>query len=326
MRRTVGMGFGVGLGLLALVLFESGSVTKAQPQADPRDGKRVRQPDSLESMYAAVGDEEEGEIARLLERKVSFAFDETPLVEVIRALESKTEVSFVIVRAGLEIAHVEENTPITIEADHVSLRLALDLVLRPLTLDYIIRDGVLIVQDRQTHEDDLFTLIYPVPDLVTVRTDSELTVDVDPLIEAIQSIVQPYSWEEKGGEGFIDFSPAAMSLVIRTTRILHEGIKKGFKDLRKARDRSTAIAEAAGLPTLPRMQAVYYLAEQVKIERETLEELTPESTSDVSGDDPRQDENRAIAIAIEARRIAQKALGIALEVERKAPGLEESRR
>ena len=290
--------------MLVAVLLEAVSVGEAQPQPEARDGEQVTRSVPHESLFAAVGDEEERERERSLDRNVSFAFRETPLVDVVRALDAQTDVSFVIDPKGLEEARVDENTPITIEADRMPLRRALDLILEPLDLDYFIADGVLVVSDRVgCRLLAPVTRLYPAPDLVTVRSGNELTFHVDELSEAIQQVVQPDSWEEDGGgEGTIEFSPAAMSLVICNDANLHADVAKVLEDLRKARDRATAIAAALALPPLAEIQTTYY-AHQAKLEREILEESNRRPTSENSGARSKTDESRAIALA--APRVPQ---------------------
>ena len=77
------------------------------------------------------------------------------------------------------------NTPVTKNIKGVTLRTALQLILRELGLTYVVKDEMLLVTTPEEAESELTTVVYPVTDLVTFRDKSgERWTDSDSLIQS----------------------------------------------------------------------------------------------------------------------------------------------
>src|SRR5947208_2019688 len=68
--------------------------------------------------------------------------------------------------SGLESVGVSSDTPITISVDGIQFKSALNLMLEPLSLGYMIKDEVLQVTSKERQQGELVTRSYPVADLV----------------------------------------------------------------------------------------------------------------------------------------------------------------
>jgi RNA polymerase sigma factor (sigma-70 family) len=85
----------------------------------------------------------EKEIVEKLGRPISLHFDNATLSEVIKHIATTARINVVLDNAGLWLEKVKPETPVSIQVDGVQLRGALDLILKPLNLRYVIEDEVL---------------------------------------------------------------------------------------------------------------------------------------------------------------------------------------
>ena len=102
-----------------------------------------------------------------LTNQVELKYQDKPLAEVLDDLAQQAKVPIYVDLAGLETEAVGTDTPVTISLDQtISLKSALKLLLEPLHLDYVIRDEVLKVTSPQQVQGDVYSVSYPVADLV----------------------------------------------------------------------------------------------------------------------------------------------------------------
>ena len=111
--------------------------------------------------------ERELEIERRLKTPVSLRFQERPLAEVMDHLARLAGVNIHLDPRGLGEEGVTSSTPVTIVLDNdISLKSALNLILEPLHLSYVITDEVLKITSEQLRDGEVFTQTYNVADLV----------------------------------------------------------------------------------------------------------------------------------------------------------------
>jgi general secretion pathway protein D len=110
--------------------------------------------------------EPEKQIEQSLSRQVSLHFNNEPLVKVIEEIQKIADVNVVLDNAGLEEERVTSGTSITISVDGITLRSALNLILDPLNLGYMINNEVLVITSRIKQQGKLEPRAYPVADLV----------------------------------------------------------------------------------------------------------------------------------------------------------------
>lgn len=110
---------------------------------------------------------EELEIQKALSNKVDVRFTERPLSEVMDTLSELANVPIVLDQVGMAAEGATSDTPVTIQLRQpISLRSALNIVLQPLRLSYVIQDEVLRVTSEQTRDSNVYHKVYNVADLV----------------------------------------------------------------------------------------------------------------------------------------------------------------
>ena len=110
--------------------------------------------------------EPEKQIEQSLNRQVSLHFNNEPLVKVIEEIQKIADVNVVLDNAGLDEERVTSGTSVTISVDGITLRSALNLILEPLNLGYMVNNEVLVITSRIKQQGKLEPRAYPVADLV----------------------------------------------------------------------------------------------------------------------------------------------------------------
>ena len=111
--------------------------------------------------------ERELEIERKLRTNVSLSFRNEPLANVLDHLAQRAAVNLHLDPQGMAEEGVTSDTPVTIDIrQDIMLKSALNLILEPLHLSYLIKDEVLKVTSEQRREGEVETISYNVADLV----------------------------------------------------------------------------------------------------------------------------------------------------------------
>lgn len=111
--------------------------------------------------------ESEIEIEQKLKTPVSLKFQEQPLSAVLDNLAKLAQVPLYVDPRGLAEEGVISETPVTIDlGQEISLKSALNLILEPLNLSYVIKNEVLNITSKQMRDGELYTNTYYVADLV----------------------------------------------------------------------------------------------------------------------------------------------------------------
>ena len=173
-------------------------------------------------------------------------FVEAHLSDVASALAHQYEINVRLDTKALDGVGIGNDTPITVTVNHVSLRSALELMLRDLELTWLIQHETLMITTPEVAEENLHTRVYDVRDLVdpdgTFASLAEadplagegVYPDFDSLIELTTTTIAPDTWDDVGGPGSIDsfYSSKAFALVVSQTDPVHDQIEKLFADLR----------------------------------------------------------------------------------------------
>lgn len=108
------------------------------------------------------------EIEKKLRTPVWLKYKDAPLAQVIEDLGKLAQIPTYLDPRGLTEEGVDTNTPVTISLTaEISLKSALDLILAPLHLSYVIKNEVLKITSEQMRDGEVFPKIYYVADLVT---------------------------------------------------------------------------------------------------------------------------------------------------------------
>ena len=111
--------------------------------------------------------ERELQIISKLDTPVRLDFRQTPISTVLEELANLTGVNIHLDPNGLAAAGVSSDTPITIALkDDVSLKSALNLILRSHDLTYVVKDEVLQITSTSMGRGQVYTKSYSVADLV----------------------------------------------------------------------------------------------------------------------------------------------------------------
>ncbi len=107
------------------------------------------------------------EIEKRLRTPVSMQFTNAPLSKVMEYLAKLAEVNLHLDPKGLAEEGVTSDTPVTIELrQEIMLKSALNLILEPLHLSYVVKDEVLKITSEQMRDGQVYTVTYNVADLV----------------------------------------------------------------------------------------------------------------------------------------------------------------
>ena len=111
--------------------------------------------------------EREIEIEKKLRAPVLLQFTGVPLSKVLDYLAKLAEVNVYLDPQGLAEEGVTTDTPVTIELrKEIMLKSALNLILQPLHLSYVIKDEVLKITSEQMRDGEVYTRTYNVADMV----------------------------------------------------------------------------------------------------------------------------------------------------------------
>jgi RNA polymerase sigma factor (sigma-70 family) len=172
-------------------------------------------------------------IAKALDQVLTLEFNEAPLSEVIDFLESAGDVRIDVDRQALGDVGLETNVPVTVSLNDISFRSCLARMLDNLKLDYYIANEMLVITTQEEVRKHLDPRFYKL---------DNLKIAPEKLIEIIQSMVAPDTWEEQGGTGKITslgeptntLGAPASTLVIAQTDLVHDQIADLLEKLRAA--------------------------------------------------------------------------------------------
>lgn len=109
----------------------------------------------------------EMEIEQKLRTPVSLKFEKATLAQVFEKLSAMTGVPIYLDQRGLATEGVDSSTPVTIDlSSEISLKSALNILLAEHHLTFIIKDEVLKITSERMRSEDVYTVTYPVGDLV----------------------------------------------------------------------------------------------------------------------------------------------------------------
>lgn len=178
----------------------------------------------------------EAAIEKALAQPTTIEASDTPLSDVIAYLRTFHHVHVEIDPRSLEELGVATDAPITRQLRGVSLRSALDLILRDLGLTWTIDSEVLLITSPDMAADLVTTRCYEVSDLVVCRDEKEqLWDDYESLVKLITAHVSPGSWADAGGAGAVTgvSLSGAKVLVVTHEYPVHRAIRQLLEELRE---------------------------------------------------------------------------------------------
>jgi general secretion pathway protein D len=210
---------------------------------------------------SAVEEEDDNRAVRKsLEKRISVHFEDITFKDAMKQLAGQLEVTVLLDPEGMEEAGVTPDQLVALQLPPARARNVLKLLLEPLHLTIVVRNGVLMVTSEEKAGEMLETRVYNVRDLVEVNAKasvrsgamfpvpegmkvvfggsrSGVEQDFDTLIDLITSTVQPDSWTDNGGSGSISGFPRGGLLVVSQTDDFHEELQQLLDMLRSAADK-----------------------------------------------------------------------------------------
>ncbi len=182
---------------------------------------------------------------------VSLNFKDVPLKQVIFDLNTISGINVVADEAALRGAGVSLEQPLSLMVEKISLKSALNLLLKQVHLTWVIKDHVVLITTEiqtigklKTAEYPLAELVVPIPGVwphcpcsaSSSAAESQPKELANVLIDLITKTVAADSWSQAGGPGTITYCPEKMALVACQTADAHEEIAELLKALARLAD------------------------------------------------------------------------------------------
>jgi type II secretory pathway component GspD/PulD (secretin) len=135
-------------------------------------------------------DPKERAIEYRLLQPLSLNFKDMPLKDAIREVGLLSNVQIVPDLGPLTRARINLDAPLSVSVQDVDMKAALNIMLKPLQLTYIIEDQVLKITTEDRIPARIVRVVYPVADLVAVPEDHPLP-DVFNITEMIRRVISP---------------------------------------------------------------------------------------------------------------------------------------
>ncbi len=196
-----------------------------------------RQTDSSPTEYFPRPTKEEEKIIKALETPIDVEFADLPLEDCLTFIAEHpnfSRFSMQLDRATLADLEVALDQPITLKLQGLRLESVLHLLLRPVQLEFLVQDDVLIITASAKADEIKFTRTYPVRDLYSERTAPARPGSQ--LVDTLKNTIEPDSWSELSGGGEIRYVKQTDSLVIRQTWSVHRKVVQLLRGLREAKN------------------------------------------------------------------------------------------
>ena len=175
------------------------------------------------------------ELGDTLIKPVSLHFEDASLANVSSFLAQAAGCSIVLDKLGLEEVGISPTQSITVNVDGISLKSALNLILKPHDLGYVFEDEVLKITSRERSEGSASTISYAVSDLLPGRRPGQKIDEstFQSLIELVTSTIAPDSWSTVGGSANIAAFPKTQSVIVRANQQTHSQLQNLLTMLRR---------------------------------------------------------------------------------------------
>ena len=170
--------------------------------------------------------ERERKINRALQADAKLDHFETRFTDVLEELKATYRIPIVLHESALE-NNLDEDSLITLKLSGISLKSALQVMLKPFSCTCAIKDEIMYILADDAALDMLEVRIY---DCTALKEKINApNVEYDSIEKVVTTIVDPQSWIESGGNGRI--VELAGRLIICQTNDRHDQIAKLLKSL-----------------------------------------------------------------------------------------------
>jgi hypothetical protein len=216
----------------------------------------TEQPTAAQKQAEANAKAAQGAIEQKLDAPISLSFKDTPLSQIIDDLHALIGINVVADTAALEEAGVRLEQPLSLKVECMSLKSALNILLKQARLTYVIKDEALQITTEDAARGKLRMLTYPVADLVVPIGEGENDlpsflcraagckepaadgkrapcITCEDLLIRLITRIEPASWTDLGGPGTVQYFPLGLALVVNQTPEVHERIQELLVSLRR---------------------------------------------------------------------------------------------
>lgn len=224
-----------------------GEVATEKSLLSEHPNQSAKAQDTSEGVCECVGETESEAVEKIEQalrgplHSTGFEFVDTPLSDVVSALQDDYGIPIKMDHKALEEIGIGSDEPVTINLHNISLRSALRLMLKQLQLTYVIKDEVLLITTAQEAESQLKICVYDVRALSNDGDDKM----VGSLIDTLLSCVATETWAKNGGGEAEVRSIKPGLLVISQTSAVHEEIRSLLDAVRKLRQARGPAANSA---------------------------------------------------------------------------------
>ncbi|MCA8990247.1 MAG: hypothetical protein KDA78_21545, partial [Planctomycetaceae bacterium] len=162
-------------------------------------------------------------VPKSMQQETELQFVDTPLVDAMGIIG---ELHHLKIYLAEDVKVNSGKEPVTLFVSGVTLTTALDFILEPLKLDYIIKENLIVITEAKKADEYLTQEIYQV---------ERLGIEIDEAADLIESVVETKSWKANGGQGVIRISNHR--LVISQTERNHRKIESLLQNLDRNRSR-----------------------------------------------------------------------------------------
>lgn len=186
----------------------------------------------------------EQRIQQALEARSDLEFEEIPFSDVVASIADKYGLSIVIDKQAVDDLGFDTASPITVRLKGIKLQSAIDSILEPLDLDWIVRHEVLLITSLEAATSRyLESRVYDVTDILLRPGETfhqGLELDYQSLIDVITETLENESWSDHGGDGRIETIDGM--IVVTHDRRMHAAIDKLLGHLREVRSKRSNTA------------------------------------------------------------------------------------
>jgi hypothetical protein len=178
--------------------------------------------------------EAEKKIVESLNKPVTVDWTGRPFDEALQELSNVLDQKLFLDKASLDALGIDLRKGLSLQVKGVAARTVLRQVLAEQGLTFVVKDQVIQVVDVEKARNMLSTRVYYLGDLVSgvgpfagsltwgpFLDFQQTAANVDTIIKAITSSIDPRSWRENGGPNSITFHVPSMSLIVRASTEVH---------------------------------------------------------------------------------------------------------
>ena len=205
-----------------------------------REAQKNKAEGALRPRVVATGTQREfvDRVHKAMTQQVQLNFEQEKLENVVALLSQICGLPILLDKIALDAININDESLVTAQVKNVSLRSALELVLRALdpTLTWSYQQEALVITTREETSNHMSFVVYPVHDLTHPDPAHGLpAISPEDLEEMIAASVEPAGWDSEGGPGSVKYAAACDALVIAQTDVIQEQVLALLDDVRKIR-------------------------------------------------------------------------------------------